>query len=455
MPSYFIATAGDRTKIISAGGERPSVLLITGSDRIRALRAVISSLPAGANVVIDPEGRLALPPLANVLAHRPAPGITRAEGMRAALRQDPDAIAVDLLEGTEEVELLFNAALTGRWVLAGIDAPDAPAALERLGAWCNPQLRDACAVLVVDSAAGATVTLVSEAAPPRPPPSLEELYTPDNRTRSARDKPLLEVLRNMFEPHRRDAWRPVRGEEEGNGSKMGGRAWLARGEKAPAGFVLALQLDLATLPAGARALAGSGGLLQFFRNPDDDGDQANLARVLPVSASNILAEPSAAHTWTARSIVGWEAFDDFPHREDWPELGITLSEDDEIGVETVQRFSEPDLDAIVRGDPRGLAIAALLAAEFTHFGITTGNLRALYRYRRPAFGDKLLGWPNWEQGPAWPTDSAGERMRHLFQIEFDDSFDAALPSLVASDGRGHLFRSERDPARFAFPWACG
>ena len=211
------------------------------------------------------------------------------------------------------------------------------------------------------------------------------------------------------------------------------------------------------MPAEAGAILGGQGFLQFFRDDRNDDQSANVVRLLPGSPSNVLSDLPALSRpkWTARSITGWEAFDDFPHNEDWRDLGIALSGDDRDGMEIVDRIRDEHVDAFIRQDDTGRKFASLLAADLAHYGITPANLLALRRYRRPASGDKLLGWPNWEQGPEWPEDPAGVRMRYLFQVEFDDEFDCALPALISADGRGHLFRSERDPQQFAFPWACG
>ena len=449
MATYFTATGGDPAKNLTVGA-RPTLLLVTGADRERTLRDTIEALPRSYSViVIDPA--------------QANPDITRAQRMRAALRQDPDVIAVDLVDGPDDAALLVTGAFSGHWMIAGISAADAASALTRLRQWCEPGVRETFSALVIDSASGATASLTREADPPSPPLSLEDLYTVGDRGEPpSRTTPLLETLRDALEPFRRTAWRPLRSDPEGASSKMGGRPWLAKDEAHPAGrgggpLVLALQLDLATLPLDARAVLGGEGFLQFFRDDRNDDEKANVARLLASSPTNVLSDspPVARPKWTARAITGWEAFDDFPHNEDWGDLGIALSDDDRDGIDIVNRIRDEHVDAFVRQDDTGRKIASLFASELAHYGIAPANLLALRRYRRPAFGDKLLGWPNWEQGPGWPDDSAGVRMRYLFQIEFDDEFDCALPALISTDGRGHLFRSERDPLKFAFPWACG
>ncbi len=288
-----------------------------------------------------------------------------------------------------------------------------------------------------------------------------------DRERPARRATLLETLREALGPHRRDAFFPKlapAGSEELS-SKFGGRPWLLPGERRPESggvpLFLALQLDLATLPEPARAVLGEAGHLQVFRalEADDDGGPfcpATRVRVLPGPATIALAPeveiPGAR--WSTRSIVGWTQEDDYPHPEDWPALGVALTEDDRIGVELVQRFAPEHVEAIEREDDLGRKLIALVQQDWDHFGLTPQTLREARRFRRARPGDKLLGWPDWEQGPEWPSHRE-RRMRYLLQVEFDEGHGATLPCLVAGDGRMHVFRSEVDAECYAAPWACG
>ncbi len=63
------------------------------------------------------------------------PGAVPAAAIRAALDQDPDLIAIDMLRDRESAAAAVEAAEAGNLVLAGVDAPDAVGAIRRMRAW--------------------------------------------------------------------------------------------------------------------------------------------------------------------------------------------------------------------------------------------------------------------------------------------------------------------------------
>lgn len=446
------------------------MVLVVGDEpaRSKTLLRLLATLSGEFHaILLDPAGSLADPVVAeHAWFHAKLPDMTRAQGLRAALRQDPDVIVVDRLAEKEELEVAIQASLTGHLVFAGMEAPSLAAALEKLKGQVDAFLVDSAGPRFVAASSDARFA-VGPPRPPRPEPTLQERYALGDRERARRERPLLETLRAALEPHRRDAFRPELAPpgDDGQDSKYGGRPWLRPGEQRPAldgaPLFLALQLDLASLPKAAQGALGEGGHLQVFRavEADDDGSpfsRATVARVLPALSTVALAPevqiPGAS--WKPRAIAGWTAFDDFPHREDWRELGVALSDDDRIGMDLVQRFSDEHVAAIERGDELGKTLVEVVRKDWDHYALTPQTLRQARRYRSAAPGDKLLGWPAWEQGPEWPSHG-GARMRYLLQVEFDEGHGAALPSLVASDGRMHLFRSEKEAEIYAAPWACG
>jgi general secretion pathway protein E len=61
-------------------------------------------------------------------------GLSFAAGLRAVLRQDPDAVMIGDLRDRETAEMAVQAALAGHLLLAAVDAPDAVGAITRLRA---------------------------------------------------------------------------------------------------------------------------------------------------------------------------------------------------------------------------------------------------------------------------------------------------------------------------------
>ncbi len=66
-------------------------------------------------------------------------GLTAARAIRAALRQDVDALGIGELRGPEEADLAVEAALAGRLVIAQVAAADAEAARARVTSWAFDQ----------------------------------------------------------------------------------------------------------------------------------------------------------------------------------------------------------------------------------------------------------------------------------------------------------------------------
>jgi type IV pilus assembly protein PilB len=70
-------------------------------------------------------------PEINQIQINPLAGVTFANGLRAILRQDPDAILVGEIRDVETARIATQAALTGHFVLSSLHATDATSALHR------------------------------------------------------------------------------------------------------------------------------------------------------------------------------------------------------------------------------------------------------------------------------------------------------------------------------------
>lgn len=104
----------------------------TGSGKTTTLYAslmAINSDEINVMTVEDPV-EYSFPTINQISIHEQA-GVTFAAGLRAILRQDPDAILVGEIRDVETARIAIQAALTGHFVLSTIHATDATSALHR------------------------------------------------------------------------------------------------------------------------------------------------------------------------------------------------------------------------------------------------------------------------------------------------------------------------------------
>ncbi len=180
---------------------------------------------------------------------------------------------------------------------------------------------------------------------------------------------------------------------------------------------LFLQLNLSEIPERQ-----SNGLLQLFyctsTTPLCEVDleaffafsEAVVSRIVRPKGPSYSIKPEHEHTFPEKRITGWEAFDDYPHYEDYDLLGI-----------------DSDLDEDV-------------------FELMEDRLLGI-----PQQGDKLFGWPYWVQGAEYPADrNTGAQMDLVFQ--FDSEVN--LPYMFGDAGVGHLTQSPDNEQELAFGWAC-
>lgn len=214
-------------------------------------------------------------------------------------------------------------------------------------------------------------------------------------------------------------------------SKYFGVPWLTAGEDWPvlhgekATFVL--QLDVASLPKAQSDLLGGTGLVQLFYETTGAGDwdDSSLVRLVqPAGALSACVEevprPAENPSWVMKLITSWEEDSDYPRFEHLQEL---TGEDLEDVGEDLETEPSESLDECLQGD-------------------------------------KLGGWPYWSQAVEPPTDSKGETMLYVMQIDagcFYDGrqFPAHAEELFAGDGTGRIFVSATDPSELKFHWACG
>jgi type IV pilus assembly protein PilB len=104
----------------------------TGSGKTTTLYATLSAINnEEINVVTIEDPVEYVFPTINQIQINEAGGLTFANGLRAILRQDPDAILVGEIRDVETARIAVQAALTGHFVMSSLHATDATSALHR------------------------------------------------------------------------------------------------------------------------------------------------------------------------------------------------------------------------------------------------------------------------------------------------------------------------------------
>lgn len=104
----------------------------TGSGKTTTLYATLAAVNDDAIKVttIEDPVEYVIPTINQMQIHE-AGGLTFASGLRAVLRQDPDAILVGEIRDVETARIAVQAALTGHFVMSSIHATDASSAMHR------------------------------------------------------------------------------------------------------------------------------------------------------------------------------------------------------------------------------------------------------------------------------------------------------------------------------------
>lgn len=180
---------------------------------------------------------------------------------------------------------------------------------------------------------------------------------------------------------------------------------------------LFLQLNLEELPEKKEK-----GLIQLFYCTTSEPLCVNdLEAFFPFSAGVICRkieitglskqmEPVIDEIFPEKTIVNWEQIDDYPHFEEYEQLGIDIDLQDEV-YELMEK---------------------------RQIGL-------------PIERDKLFGWPYWVQSVEYPFDRQTEtQMELVFQFDSEDN----LPYMFGDAGVGHLTQSPDNKNELAFGWAC-
>eukprot|EP00198_Chlamydomonas_reinhardtii_P007541 XP_001696878.1 predicted protein [Chlamydomonas reinhardtii] len=236
---------------------------------------------------------------------------------------------------------------------------------------------------------------------------------------------------NDFLCLRRPAWKPNEGDVPEGGlklfdSKIGGLPYLLPDEEWPTnngdGLSFLWQFRLQELPGPVRAALGhSSGLMQLFISEalDEDEGQWYLLRVVtesqlqPRDPADVAAQLPHEHfeLYPEKAVLGFDRVMDCPCSED-ALSDLPPGVDDHQAAVVLDRLSS----------------AGLYATQS---------------------GDKLMGWPNWCQGPEWAKTGAGQRYLQVVQVE-----GTLVPFAVGDSGTLVLQRHPTDVATWGISWAC-
>jgi hypothetical protein len=133
-------------------------------------------------------------------------------------------------------------------------------------------------------------------------------------------------------------------------------------------------------------------------------------RIIEIGSVSAQIEPSIDELLEEKQITKWTPKDDYPHFEEYDQLGIELELEDDV----YELMEEREI---------GLPIEQ----------------------------DKLFGWPYWVQSVEYPFDRKTEtQMELLFQLSSKNN----LPYMFGDAGIGHLTQSPDNKEELGFGWAC-
>ena len=133
-------------------------------------------------------------------------------------------------------------------------------------------------------------------------------------------------------------------------------------------------------------------------------------RIIETESESVQIEPNLDELFEEKLITRWTSKDDYPHFEEYHQLGIELELEDDV----YELMEEREI---------GLPIEQ----------------------------DKLYGWPYWVQSVEYPFDRKTEtQMELLFQLGSEDN----LPYMFGDAGIGHLTQSPDNKEELGFGWAC-
>lgn len=232
------------------------------------------------------------------------------------------------------------------------------------------------------------------------------------------------------------------------GSRYFGSPWMPAGMdwphdgEMPMNFVL--QLDLATIPWKPEGMPDKGLLLFFHAEEYNDPEEQSFITVVDQSLEGGLGEAPDDEVIVNRalSIVGWRKTVDVPHWESRYDIEGLEDDADELLDYGYQRDATGRHELITGEDGKGYEEIDLVAGAVLPLAHTFS-------------GDKIGGWPYWEQGDDTPEDPDGTRWAYFMQVGYEGLRDARVDNKSVNWpgwGTGHIYFHK---GQFMYVWACG
>lgn len=230
------------------------------------------------------------------------------------------------------------------------------------------------------------------------------------------------------------------------GSRYFGNPWMPAGMEwphdgdAPMSFVL--QLDLATIPWKPEGMPDKGLLLFFHAEEYNDPEEQSLIVIVDQFLEGGLREAPDDEVPQSRPlpIIGWRKTVDVPHWESRYAIE-GLDDDDDDQLDYGYQRSESGGDLITGMDGKGYEEADLVAGDVVPLAHTFS-------------GDKIGGWPYWEQGDDTPEDPDGARWTYFMQVGYEGLRDPKIDDRSfnwPTWGTGHIYFHK---GKFMYVWAC-
>jgi Uncharacterized protein conserved in bacteria len=250
---------------------------------------------------------------------------------------------------------------------------------------------------------------------------------------------------------KREAFIPkidIEAEASEKGSRYFGAPWMPTDMEwpydgdIPMNFVL--QLDLATVPWRPEGMPNKGLLLFFHAEEYNEPDLQSLLVVVDSEGEGGLRNPPVAqgvYVNPALPISGWQKTVDTPSYESRYDIEGLADEDFEHIEDGCYHDEQRGLELILGEDGSGYDENQL---------VQTDTLPVSHTFA----GDKIGGWPFWEQGDDTPEDEDGNRWAYFMQVGYAGIRGVSLDK-VAIDwptwGTGHIYFHEGE---FLYVWAC-
>jgi uncharacterized protein YwqG len=231
------------------------------------------------------------------------------------------------------------------------------------------------------------------------------------------------------------------------GSRYFGSPWMPAGMEwphdgdAPMSFVL--QLDLATIPWRPEGMPETGLLLFFHAEEYNDPEDQSFVVIVDQSSEGGLREApdDEVAESSALPIIGWRKTVDVPHWESRHDIEGLDDDDDDLLDYGYQRDESGRHELITGDDGKGYEEADL---------VKRGVLPLAHTFS----GDKIGGWPYWEQGDDTPEDTDGTKWTYFMQVAYEGLRDPKIDNSSyawPTWGTGHIYVHK---GQFMYVWAC-